>query len=147
MTSLEGAAIRDIINVLRRRYANAHLVIRPARVQGEGAAVEIAHGLRAITRVRGVDVVIVGRADRSVGARSISYLSPEYWRATTEDDLTYELHTDDQDYTADLLRSGQEVNILSVDRTYARRGGYPGFAALQGCLDVGSASLRFTYRA
>src|SRR5207249_7903071 len=59
VTSLEGAAIRDIINVLRRRYANAHLVIRPARVQGEGAAVEIAHGLRAITRVGGVDVVIV----------------------------------------------------------------------------------------
>src|SRR6476660_6198451 len=38
VTSLDGAAIRDIIKVLRRRYANAHLVIRPARVQGEGAA-------------------------------------------------------------------------------------------------------------
>ena len=34
VTSLDGAAIRDIINVLRRRYANAHVVIRPARVQG-----------------------------------------------------------------------------------------------------------------
>ena len=66
VTSLEGAAIRDIINVLRRRYANAHLVIRPARVQGEGAAVEIAHGLRAITRVGGVDVVIVGRGGGSI---------------------------------------------------------------------------------
>src|SRR5919198_532750 len=66
VTSLEGAAIRDIIKVLRRRYANAHLVIRPARVQGEGAAVEIAHGLRAITRVRGVDVVIVGRGGGSI---------------------------------------------------------------------------------
>src|SRR5262245_56495573 len=33
VTSLDGAAIRDIINVLRRRWANAHLVIRPARVQ------------------------------------------------------------------------------------------------------------------
>ena len=45
VTSLDGAAIRDIIKVLRRRYANAHLVIRPARVQGEGAALEIAHAL------------------------------------------------------------------------------------------------------
>src|SRR5262245_43315371 len=45
VTSLDGAAIRDIIKVLRRRYANAHLVIRPARVQGEEAALEIARGL------------------------------------------------------------------------------------------------------
>src|SRR5512146_2988952 len=36
VTSLEGAAIRDIIKVLQRRYPNAHLVIRPARVQGDG---------------------------------------------------------------------------------------------------------------
>ena len=61
VTSLDGAAIRDIINVLRRRYANAHLVIRPTRVQGDGAALEIARGLRAIARVPGVDVIIVGR--------------------------------------------------------------------------------------
>ncbi len=47
VTSLEGAAIRDIIKVLSRRYANAHLVIRPARVQGDGAALDIARGLRA----------------------------------------------------------------------------------------------------
>ena len=41
VTSLDGAALRDIIKVLRRRHPNAHLVIRPARVQGDGAAVEI----------------------------------------------------------------------------------------------------------
>ena len=66
VTSLDGAAIRDIIKVLRRRYANAHLVIRPARVQGEGAALEIARGLHAIGRVPGVDVVIVGRGGGSI---------------------------------------------------------------------------------
>src|ERR1700704_3067567 len=66
VTSLDGAAIRDIIKVLARRYANAHLVIRPARVQGEGAALEIARGLRAIGRVRGVDVIIVGRGGGSI---------------------------------------------------------------------------------
>src|SRR5918999_6280140 len=37
VTSLDGAAVRDIINVLRSRYSNAHIVIRPTRVQGEGA--------------------------------------------------------------------------------------------------------------
>ena len=44
VTSLDGAAIRDIIKVLGRRYPNAHLVIRPARVQGEGAAADVARG-------------------------------------------------------------------------------------------------------
>lgn len=66
VTSLDGAAIRDIIKVLQRRYANAQLVIRPARVQGEGAALDVARGLRAIGRVPGVDVVIVGRGGGSI---------------------------------------------------------------------------------
>ena len=66
VTSLDGAAIRDIIKVLRRRYPNAHLVIRPARVQGEGAAGEITRGLRAIVKVPGVDVVIAARGGGSV---------------------------------------------------------------------------------
>src|SRR5438128_3785730 len=66
VTSLDGAAIRDIIKVLRRRYANAHLVIRPTRVQGDGAALEIARALRAIGRVARVDVVIVGRGGGSI---------------------------------------------------------------------------------
>ena len=66
VTSLDGAAVRDIIRVLRRRYANAHIVIRPARVQGEGAALEIARALTAICKVPGVDVVIVGRGGGSI---------------------------------------------------------------------------------
>jgi len=66
VTSLDGAAIRDIIKVLRRRYPNAQIVIRPARVQGEGAGLEVARALRAIGRVRGVDVVIVGRGGGSI---------------------------------------------------------------------------------
>jgi exodeoxyribonuclease VII large subunit len=66
VTSLDGAAIRDIINVLSRRYANAHLVIRPARVQGDGAALEVARGLRALGRLPGVDVIIVARGGGSI---------------------------------------------------------------------------------
>jgi exodeoxyribonuclease VII large subunit len=66
VTSLDGAAVRDIIKVLRSRYANAHIVIRPTRVQGEGAALDIARALRAIARVPGVDVVIVGRGGGSI---------------------------------------------------------------------------------
>jgi exodeoxyribonuclease VII large subunit len=66
VTSIEGAAIRDIIKVLRRRYANAHLVICPARVQGEDSAPDVARALRQIGRVPGVDVVIVARGGGSI---------------------------------------------------------------------------------
>jgi exodeoxyribonuclease VII large subunit len=65
VTSLDGAALRDIIKVLRRRHPNLHLVIRPTRVQGEGAAADIVKSLRAIGRVPGVDVVIVARGGGS----------------------------------------------------------------------------------
>ena len=66
VTSLDGAAVRDIIKVLRRRYANAHRVIRPTRVPGEGSALDIARAMAAIGRVKGVDVVIVGRGGGSI---------------------------------------------------------------------------------
>lgn len=66
VTSIDGAALRDIIKVLRRRYPNAHVVIAPSRVQGEGAAAEIAAALGRITRVDDVDVVIVGRGGGSL---------------------------------------------------------------------------------
>ena len=66
VTSLDGAAIRDILKVLRRRHPNAHVVIRPARVQGEGAAGELTRGLRAIAKVPGVDVIIAARGGGSV---------------------------------------------------------------------------------
>src|SRR5262249_17964758 len=66
VTSLAGAAIRDIIKVLRRPYANAPLVICPGRVQGEDGAPDVARALRQIARVPGVDVVIVGRGGGSI---------------------------------------------------------------------------------
>jgi exodeoxyribonuclease VII large subunit len=66
VTSIDGAALRDIVRVLRRRYPNAHLVIAPARVQGEGAAGDIARALRWVARIDHVDVVIVGRGGGSL---------------------------------------------------------------------------------
>jgi exodeoxyribonuclease VII large subunit len=66
VTSADGAALRDIVRVLRRRHPNAHVVIAPSRVQGQGSAGEIVRALRQITRVEGVDVVIVGRGGGSL---------------------------------------------------------------------------------
>ena len=66
VTSPDGAAIRDIINVLRRRYPDVHLVISPARVQGEGAGPELIRGLRQLGRLPGIDVIIVTRGGGSI---------------------------------------------------------------------------------
>jgi exodeoxyribonuclease VII large subunit len=66
VTSLDGAALRDILKVLRRRAPNASVLIRPARVQGEDAAADVATAIRMIGRVPGVDVIIVGRGGGSI---------------------------------------------------------------------------------
>jgi exodeoxyribonuclease VII large subunit len=66
VTSLDGAAVRDIVRVLTTRYPAARIVIRPARVQGEGAARDLVRALAAVARVPDVDVVIIGRGGGSV---------------------------------------------------------------------------------
>lgn len=65
VTSPTGAAIRDILNVIHRRFAGVHVILYPARVQGREAAPEIAAGIRALDRW-GVDVMIVGRGGGSM---------------------------------------------------------------------------------
>ncbi|MCX8037841.1 MAG: exodeoxyribonuclease VII large subunit [Candidatus Sumerlaeia bacterium] len=66
ITSPTGAAIRDILNVLGRRFANLSVVIWPVRVQGEGAAAEIARALREMDRRQLADVIICGRGGGSI---------------------------------------------------------------------------------
>jgi exodeoxyribonuclease VII large subunit len=65
VTSPSGAAIRDIIQVARRRYSNLEIYLYPVRVQGEGSAEEIAAGIRAFNKEFPVDVLIVGRGGGS----------------------------------------------------------------------------------
>lgn len=61
VTSTTGAAIHDILNVLSRRHAGVKLLLYPVRVQGEGAADEIAAALDDLNRLQAADVIIVGR--------------------------------------------------------------------------------------
>lgn len=65
VTSQSGAALQDILRVLIARYPSAHVVVRDARVQGDGAAEDLARALQAIAQVPGVDVVIIGRGGGS----------------------------------------------------------------------------------
>jgi exodeoxyribonuclease VII large subunit len=66
ITSATGAAIHDIINVLKRRFASLEVVLYPVRVQGEGAALEIARAIDDMNRMDLVDVLIVGRGGGSL---------------------------------------------------------------------------------
>ena len=66
VTSLEGAAVRDIVRVVTNRHAGLRLLIRPCRVQGEGAGDEVARAIRDVSRHPGVDVVIVARGGGSL---------------------------------------------------------------------------------
>ena len=67
VTSPTGAAIRDIINIVHRRFANVHLYLYPARVQGQEAADEIVQGIAALNAFRPpLDVLIVGRGGGSL---------------------------------------------------------------------------------
>ena len=66
VTSATGAAIHDIIQVLRRRGAGVHVLLRPVRVQGEGAAAEIATAIAELNRQGEAEVLIVGRGGGSL---------------------------------------------------------------------------------
>jgi exodeoxyribonuclease VII large subunit len=61
VTSPDGAAVRDIVAVLRQRNSGVQLVVCPAKVQGEGAAGEITAAIRRVGRWGRADVLIVGR--------------------------------------------------------------------------------------
>lgn len=65
VTSPTGAAIRDILRVLKRRNEAVSVMIAPVRVQGDGAASEIARGLRLLNSRTEVDAIIVGRGGGS----------------------------------------------------------------------------------
>lgn len=67
VTSPTGAAIRDFLEVVRRRWQGVHVLVIPTRVQGEGAAAEIVRGIRQANRlVPRLDVLVVGRGGGSL---------------------------------------------------------------------------------
>ena len=65
VTSVRGAAIKDIVSVGRRRYPGVSFLVADSKVQGDGAAQEIVEGIESLNRVFGVDVIIVGRGGGS----------------------------------------------------------------------------------
>lgn len=66
VTSPTGSVIQDILNILQRRFSGFHLVLNPVKVQGEGAAQEIALAIDQFNQYALADVLIVGRGGGSL---------------------------------------------------------------------------------
>ncbi len=66
VTSPTGAALRDMLHVIGRRFADLRILVAPVRVQGEEAPAEIVGALRDLESVEDLDVVIVGRGGGSI---------------------------------------------------------------------------------
>jgi exodeoxyribonuclease VII large subunit len=66
VTSPSGAAIRDMLNILRRRAPHIEVVVVPALVQGEAACAQIQRGLEAANRLRLGDIVVLARGGGSI---------------------------------------------------------------------------------
>ncbi len=66
VTSPVGAAVRDVVKVLRSRWPGIRIVLAPVKVQGEGAAAEIAAAIERFDRWGGADLLIVGRGGGSI---------------------------------------------------------------------------------
>lgn len=66
VTSPRGAAIQDMLNILRRRHRGVNVLIYPAQVQGAAAASEVSAGVRYFSRAKNVEVVVVARGGGSL---------------------------------------------------------------------------------
>jgi exodeoxyribonuclease VII large subunit len=66
ITSGTGAAVRDIISIIRRRNSLINIILYPVLVQGEGASKDIAQGIRYFNQKQNVDIIIVGRGGGSI---------------------------------------------------------------------------------
>jgi exodeoxyribonuclease VII large subunit len=66
VTSLRGAAIADMVQILSRRFPGLHIRIFPALVQGEGSAEEVCRGIEYFSRTRWAELIIVGRGGGSL---------------------------------------------------------------------------------
>ena len=66
VTSPTGAAIKDILNIIDRRFANVEILLYPVKVQGEGAAQKIAEAITELNALTDIDVIIAGRGGGSL---------------------------------------------------------------------------------
>ncbi|HEY7560141.1 MAG TPA: exodeoxyribonuclease VII large subunit [Candidatus Binatia bacterium] len=116
VTSDKGAALYDMLRVIGDRYPDRRIVIRPVKVQGEGAAKEIADGIDDLNSFGAVDVMIVGRGGGSL---------EDLW-AFNEEDVARAIFAS----TAPVIAAvGHEIDFTIADFVADRRAPTPTAAA------------------
>ncbi|MDD3653726.1 MAG: exodeoxyribonuclease VII large subunit [Desulfotomaculaceae bacterium] len=75
VTSPTGAAVRDMMEIIRRRWPGLEIILAPVLVQGEGAPLSIVRGIQLLNKLDGIDLIIVGRGGGSL---------EELWAFNTE---------------------------------------------------------------
>jgi len=136
VTSLDGAALRDILQVLTRRHPKAHVVIRPVQVQGEGAADQIAQGVDELSHEEGLDVIIVGRGGgsledlwafneepvaRAIAAAAVPVISAVgHETDVTLSDLVADIRAPTPSAAAEIVIAGRDTLVDRVDRLKER---------------------------
>jgi exodeoxyribonuclease VII large subunit len=83
VTSAQGAALRDILNILQRRHSSVNVLIYPAQVQGDAAPLEVAAGVRYFNQRASVDVIVVARGGGS--AEDLAAFNDEALARTVSD--------------------------------------------------------------
>jgi len=66
VTSLTGAAVRDMVKIIQRRWPGLEIILVPVLVQGEGAPLAIARGIQLLNKLGGIELIIVGRGGGSL---------------------------------------------------------------------------------
>lgn len=138
VTSPRGAAVVDIIRTLRRRFASLHILLYPVKVQGEGAAREIAEAIDHFSSRKDVDVLIVGRGGGSMEdlwafneepvARAIARCAVPVISA-----VGHEVDTTIADFAADVRASTPSVAAeMVIDREESFRERIDGLAGTLG---------------
>lgn len=116
ITSPTGAAIRDIINVSRRRNKGIELLIYPALVQGTGASKTLIEGIKELNKIEDIDIIILARGGGSI---------EELWEFNNEE-LAYAVYDSKKPIITGI---GHETDFTIVDFVSDKRASTPSAAA------------------
>jgi exodeoxyribonuclease VII large subunit len=155
VTSPDGAALRDVVSVLSRRWPTIEVLVIPARVQGEGAEEELCDGLALLQRIPSVDVAIIGRGGgsredlwafnservaRAVAASPVPTISAVGHETDVSlTDLVADLRAPTPSAAAEAAVPSREAVVESLDATAVRLA-----QALTGYADLGQERLART---
>ncbi len=116
VTSITGAALRDIINVTKRRNKNINLLIYPALVQGEKSSSTIIDGIEKLNKISDVDLIIIARGGGSI---------EELW-SFNDEKLAYSIYKSKKPIISGV---GHETDFTIADFVSDRRAPTPSAAA------------------